>query len=128
MRLSSIPPNPPKPKKYIIPSVRAENLFCQGDEGRNFYILLSGELTVHIGGRVLALLGTGASVGELALVKDDKRSATVQAVGGCILLRISKKSYQRILKGHQVISASARACNAAMCCWVCLLRWYSSTV
>jgi CRP-like cAMP-binding protein len=57
---------------------------------------------VHIGGRVLALLGTGASVGELALVKDDKRSATVQAVGGCILLRISKKSYQRILKGHQV--------------------------
>ncbi|HKG35951.1 MAG TPA: cyclic nucleotide-binding domain-containing protein, partial [Solirubrobacterales bacterium] len=54
-------------------------LWTQGAEGDTMAILLSGEVTVEQGGRVEATIGPGDWVGEVALLHDVPRTATVRA-------------------------------------------------
>ena len=51
----------------------------RGDGGIGFYIILSGEVEVRRGSRVLARLGPGQFFGEMALFDDQPRSADVVA-------------------------------------------------
>ncbi len=76
-------------------------LFHQGDPGDALYILLSGRLrVVHDEGtpgeRVLADVGRGETVGEIALVTHAERSATVYAVRDSHLARLSHAAFTRL--------------------------------
>jgi CRP-like cAMP-binding protein len=51
----------------------------QGEIGREFVILLDGEVEVARDGRVIAVRGPGEYIGEIALLDDRPRSATVSA-------------------------------------------------
>jgi CRP-like cAMP-binding protein len=50
----------------------------QGEEGRGMFVILSGAAEVEVGGRVHAL-GPGDFFGEMALVSNRRRTATVVA-------------------------------------------------
>jgi CRP-like cAMP-binding protein len=54
-------------------------LWTQGAQGDTMVILLSGEATVEQGGRIEATIGPGEWVGEVALLHDVPRTATVRA-------------------------------------------------
>jgi len=60
-----------------------ETLVEQGDEGGEVFLLFDGMLTVEIGGLEVAELGPGAVVGEMALVDDGRRTATLRARTPC---------------------------------------------
>ncbi len=62
----------------------------EGDEGVGFYLLMSGSVDVTRGGSQLATLGAGDSFGEMALLDNYRRSATVVAkddVAALVMLR-----------------------------------------
>ncbi|CAN5732422.1 hypothetical protein BH11MYX2_BH11MYX2_10960 [soil metagenome] len=57
-----------------------EVLFNEGDAGECLYVVSEGEVVVESGGNELARLGPGSFFGEVALITDQPRSATVRAV------------------------------------------------
>ena len=56
-----------------------EELTREGEEGREFIVLLDGEVEVRRGGQAIATLGPGSYFGEIALIEQQPRTATVIA-------------------------------------------------
>ena len=56
-----------------------EELTREGEEGREFIILLEGEVEVTRGGQVITTLGPGSHFGEIALMAHRPRTATITA-------------------------------------------------
>ncbi len=69
-------------------------LFRQGDEGDSLYIVLSGRLQVikevDRQFQVVAEIGRGETVGEMALITEGSRFASIYAIRDCRLIRINK--------------------------------------
>jgi NTE family protein len=68
-------------------------LFRQDDPSDALYVLRSGRLQVVQGEIVLTELGRGAVLGELGLLTDDVRSASIRAVRDSTLIRLSKEQF-----------------------------------
>jgi len=80
-----------------------ETLFERGDAGDGCYWLRSGVLAVSVASadgeqRILAILGPGAIVGELAMIDGLPRSATVQAVRDCVLTFVSRAAFTDMVR------------------------------
>jgi cAMP-dependent protein kinase regulator len=86
----------------VTPSPGTE-IVRQGDRGDEFFIILDGECRVWItedGGdvpREVAVLGSGAFFGELALIHDCPRTATVVAGSDCKLIKLDRGNFHRLL-------------------------------
>lgn len=57
----------------------------QGDEGDNFYVVDEGLFEVFVNGKKVVEIGPGGSFGELALMYNTPRAATVKAVNDGVL-------------------------------------------
>ena len=69
----------------------------EGSIDSRIYVLLSGELEVHVGGKkVAAIARSGEVFGELALVNQDKRLASVIASTRAVCLAVDQKFLQDI--------------------------------
>jgi len=80
-----------------------ESLFCEGDPGDALYVVVEGELSVQSEGppRVeMGRLGPGSFIGEVALLTDQPRSATVTAIHASELLRIDRVTLAQVLGEH----------------------------
>jgi CRP-like cAMP-binding protein len=80
-----------------------EPLFHQGDPGDALYVIVEGEVSVQGEGppRVeMSRLGPGSFLGEVALMTDQPRSATVVCVQDAELLRIDRHTLSRVLANH----------------------------
>lgn len=68
-------------------------IVTEGSAGRHMYVILDGEAAVskkgRDGARELARLYSADSFGEMALVDNEARSATVTALSPCVLVRLS---------------------------------------
>ena len=62
----------------------------EGEVGRTFVVIESGEVSVSVQGKEVSRLGPGQAFGEMALIDKSARSATVKAEGPahCYLLPI----------------------------------------
>lgn len=91
---------------------KGEVLFHEGDPGDALYVIVEGEVSVSAEGppRVeMARMGGGAFIGEVALMTDQPRSATVTATADAELLRIDRKTLAVVLATHgEVLSAVLR--------------------
>lgn len=83
-------------------------LCVQGDEGDEAFILMSGEadVTIETADRVTTVARLKASdvVGELAILRDMPRTATVTAVTDVSTLRIGKQDFLSLLKEFPEVS------------------------
>jgi len=76
----------------------------QGEPGDRFYVVEEGE--VEIEGNVL---GPGASFGEIALLRDVPRTATVTAKTDVVLQAVERDDFLAAVTGHEESSAAADA-------------------
>jgi len=79
-----------------------EVLFAEGDAGRHAYVILEGDLEVikQSGDRevLLAVRGVGEVIGEMALLEDAPRMATVRARTDAVLLDVPKAVLDEMLE------------------------------
>lgn len=74
-----------------------ETLIKQGDPGDAFYVVESGSLDVLVDGRKEARSGAGGTFGELALIMNQPRAASVVAVEPCVCWKIDRKPFRYFL-------------------------------
>ncbi len=76
-------------------------IFNEGDVGDYFYIIVSGQVEVlkHKEGqdRRLAVLSSGEYFGEMAILNDKKRSATVRCLTSCDIIALRNKDFGALL-------------------------------
>jgi MFS family permease len=72
----------------------------EGDLGDRFHVVASGTLVVSVAGRETRRLGPGDGFGEIALVRDVPRTATVTAVDEVSLLDIGREPFVEALGGQ----------------------------
>jgi NADH dehydrogenase len=99
-----------------------QEIVRQGDPGSRFYIVQTGKVEVvrrsEDGEHVLATLGPGKYFGEVALLRDSFRTATVRAIEDTSVLSIARNDF-RILVQHlpmleHALSESARMALAGL--------------
>lgn len=81
-------------------------LFSAGDEGDRFYVVEQGQLAVDLAaGKQLE--GPGRWVGEIALLRDVPRTATVRAETDTRLLALERDDFLAAVTGHAPAHAAA---------------------
>jgi CRP-like cAMP-binding protein len=79
---------------------RGDIIFSEGSKGDSFYIIKSGVVDVVSGEKLLARLKKGDCFGEMALLTQQERAATVRAVTDTELLSLSKHDFDCLLKDN----------------------------
>ena len=79
----------------------------QGDVGDRYYIIESGAADVEIDGRVSGHLGPGEAFGEIALLRDVPRTATVRATSPLELAVLERREFVAAVTNHRESAALA---------------------
>jgi CRP/FNR family transcriptional regulator, cyclic AMP receptor protein len=83
----------------------------EGDRGREFVVLVEGSATVENDGRVIATLGDGDFLGEIALLLYTQRTATVRTTTPSRLLVMTDRDFRALV--DDVPAFSRRVWSAA---------------
>lgn len=75
-----------------------KKLTRQGDRGREFFVLLNGTVHVRKSGRKVRTLGPGDFMGEIALLTQAPRTATVTAASPVEVLVITSRDFRSFLR------------------------------
>ena len=76
---------------------KGSEIIKQGDEGDFFYVLEKGTVDFLVDGKVVNTSSDGSSFGELALMYNSPRAASVIATSECILWALDRMTFRRIL-------------------------------
>jgi CRP/FNR family cyclic AMP-dependent transcriptional regulator len=83
VRLASVMDELSFPANYTI--------FQQGEQGNSLYIILSGQVKIHIGNQQLAVFIKGESFGEMAVFDAQPRSASATTIDTCQCLELTQE-------------------------------------
>ena len=79
-------------------------LVREGRPGREFFVLIEGSVRVSRKGRKLSDLGPGDWFGEIALLTNTPRTATVTATAAVRVLVITDRSFRRVVESMPTIA------------------------
>lgn len=90
-----------------------ERLFRKGDKGDSMYFIVSGELEIDMETAApKGRFGAGDFFGEIALITDSERTATITALTACKLLVLYKDDFESFMNAHpdlkQVVLSAAK--------------------
>ena len=101
------------PRSGIVHYRAGEKLMEQGEAGRDLFLLLSGEVVVEVKVDYLSAeagrLRHGALVGEIALLADGVRMATVACVTPVFAFRLAFEDVGYILKNNPALADHLKA-------------------
>jgi CRP-like cAMP-binding protein len=80
-----------------------KTLIREGERGHEFLVLVEGTVEVSRKGRTLSPLGRADSIGEIALVLDVPRTATVTTTSPVRALVLTSQSFRSLLEGSPQI-------------------------
>ncbi len=83
-------------------------LMRQGEDGDRYYAIADGTLDVECNGSHIATLGRGEGAGEIALLEDVPRTATVTVTAPARLYALTKEPFVLALTGHPPAHRAAR--------------------
>jgi|GEM_PF-1350900 len=83
---------------------RGDVVFEQGHPGLHVYLILSGAVEVIHDGDVVATLGEKQCFGEMALLDQAERSASIRVLKDVELLAISRDDFQDLLDLHPALA------------------------
>jgi hypothetical protein len=84
----------------------------QGDPGDRYYLIADGTLAVSRDGVDVATIGRGQGFGEIALISDSPRTASVAARSDVLLYGLDKDHFVLVLTGHAAAHEAARVTAA----------------
>jgi MFS family permease len=95
--------------KLVRVSIAAGDVVIRaGDHGDRFYIVADGKLEV-IAERLHRSAGVGDYFGEIALLRDVPRTATVRALVNSTLYALQRDAFLRAVTGHSAVRAAGEA-------------------
>ena len=75
-------------------------LVREGDTGREFFVILEGEVDVSRGGETIATRGAGDFIGEIAILEDMPRTATVTARTPLRFFVLTAQGFRSVVEEH----------------------------
>lgn len=81
--------------------VPAGDVLCkEGDTGREFFVIVEGQTKVTANGRKIAERGSGDFVGEIALLEDTSRTATVTATTPLRVFVLTREDFRSLVRDN----------------------------
>jgi len=74
-----------------------DKIIVEGDKGDSLYFVVDGKVKVLKSGTELFQLGPKECIGEMAMIDDQPRSASIISIGNTTLLKISRDDFQNIV-------------------------------
>jgi CRP-like cAMP-binding protein len=117
-----LPPPVLESLAHALVPVRVESgrdVFREGESGDRFYIVAEGEVEIVQNGKVVNLEGSGEFFGEISLLRDVPRTATVRAKTEVELRALERDEFIGAVTGH---TASAEAADSVVATRLSSLR------
>mgnify|MGYP001163555454 FL=1 len=74
----------------------------QGDEGHTAFLVISGGLAVEVDGKKVGKIESGEIFGELSLILNEERKASIKAIVPSELVEIKKNALEAILLSSSI--------------------------
>jgi MFS family permease len=98
-------------EQLVVPS--GDDVFEQGDDGDQYYAIIDGTVAILRDGVEVARLTRGEGFGEIALLHNVPRTATVRAVEDAHLLAIGQEQFLTALTNHPRVHRIAQRVASA---------------
>ena len=83
------------PTRYF---VKGDTIFREGEPGDEFFVVVRGQAEIMSRNRCFETLGRNGIFGEMALIDDSPRSATVVALTDCTVAPIKENQFLFLVK------------------------------
>lgn len=91
-----------------------QTIIAQGDVGDRFYLITTGEADIFGDGRRIRTLRSGDAFGEIALLRDVRRTTEVRARTELTLYALDREVFVPAVSGYRPAAATADAIVACM--------------